>query len=35
MADGSRKPSEDIEIGDVVLATDPETGRPPASPSLT
>jgi RHS repeat-associated protein len=27
MADGSTKPIEDIQIGDEVLATDPETGR--------
>jgi len=27
MADGSRKPIEDVEVGDVVLATDPETGK--------
>ncbi|UBU12521.1 polymorphic toxin-type HINT domain-containing protein [Nonomuraea gerenzanensis] len=27
MADGTRKPIEDIEIGDEVLATDPETGK--------
>ncbi|BCJ59918.1 hypothetical protein Jiend_33400 [Micromonospora endophytica] len=27
MADGSKKPIEDVEIGDVVLATDPETGE--------
>jgi hypothetical protein len=27
MADGSRKPIEDVEVGDKVLATDPETGE--------
>ncbi|MCP4308037.1 MAG: hypothetical protein GY788_24825, partial [bacterium] len=27
MADGSRKPIEDIEVGDKVLATDPEAGQ--------
>ncbi|MFJ6571052.1 RHS repeat-associated core domain-containing protein [Streptomyces sp. NPDC091292] len=27
MADGSTKPIEDVDIGDKVLATDPETGR--------
>jgi RHS repeat-associated protein len=27
MADGSTKPIEDIEVGDLVLATDPETGE--------
>ena len=27
MADGSTKPIEEIEIGDLVLATDPETGQ--------
>lgn len=27
MADGTRKPIEDIIVGDVVLATDPETGE--------
>ncbi|MET0493764.1 MAG: SpvB/TcaC N-terminal domain-containing protein [Actinoplanes sp.] len=27
MADGSRKPIEQIEVGDEVLATDPETGK--------
>ncbi|MFE9313969.1 DddA-like double-stranded DNA deaminase toxin [Streptomyces albidoflavus] len=27
MADGSTKPIEDVEIGDEVLATDPETGE--------
>lgn len=27
MADGSKKPIEDVEVGDVVLATDPETGE--------
>ncbi len=27
MADGSRKPIRDIRVGDMVLATDPESGR--------
>ena len=27
MADGSTKPIEDVEVGDLVLATDPETGE--------
>ena len=27
MADGSTKPIEQVEVGDVVLATDPETGQ--------
>jgi RHS repeat-associated protein len=27
MADGSQKPIEDIEVGDLVLASDPETGQ--------
>lgn len=27
MADGSRKPIEDVEVGDKVIATDPETGE--------
>lgn len=27
MADGSKKPIEDIEVGDLVIATDPETGE--------
>jgi RHS repeat-associated protein len=27
MADGTRKPIEDVEVGDLVLATDPETGK--------
>lgn len=27
MADGTRKPIEDIEVGDKVIATDPETGE--------
>ncbi len=27
MADGSRKPIEDVEVGDEVVATDPETGE--------
>lgn len=27
MADGSKKPIKDIQVGDQVLATDPETGR--------
>ncbi|SDI59524.1 Pretoxin HINT domain-containing protein [Sinosporangium album] len=32
MADGSSKPIEDVEVGDEVLATDPETGRTEAKP---
>ncbi|GAB3624637.1 hypothetical protein GCM10027418_27220 [Mariniluteicoccus endophyticus] len=27
MADGSRKPIEDVKVGDEVIATDPETGE--------
>lgn len=27
MADGTRKPIEDVELGDEVIATDPETGE--------
>lgn len=27
MADGTRKPIEDVEVGDKVIATDPETGE--------
>lgn len=27
MADGSTKRIEDVEVGDLVLATDPETGE--------
>lgn len=27
MADGSRKPIEELEVGDMVVATDPETGQ--------
>ncbi|OHV60889.1 RHS repeat-associated core domain-containing protein [Pseudofrankia sp. BMG5.36] len=27
MADGTRKPIEDIQVGDMVIATDPETGE--------
>ncbi|WP_255531956.1 RHS repeat-associated core domain-containing protein [Planomonospora sp. ID82291] len=27
MADGTRKPIEDVEVGDQVIATDPETGQ--------
>ncbi|MFV2017116.1 RHS repeat-associated core domain-containing protein, partial [Micromonospora sp. LOL_023] len=27
MADGTKKPIEDVEIGDYVIATDPETGQ--------
>ncbi|GHE36416.1 hypothetical protein GCM10018771_15820 [Streptomyces cellulosae] len=27
MADGSRKPIEDVKVGDEVVATDPETGK--------
>ncbi|MFI1453917.1 polymorphic toxin-type HINT domain-containing protein [Streptomyces roseus] len=32
MADGSAKPIEDVEIGEQVLATDPETGTTTAEP---
>ncbi|WP_176955652.1 LamG-like jellyroll fold domain-containing protein [Sinosporangium album] len=32
MADGSRKPIEDIKVGDQVLASDPETGRTGSRP---
>ncbi|MFS8201938.1 SpvB/TcaC N-terminal domain-containing protein [Streptomyces sp. CWNU-52B] len=32
MADGSTKPVEEVETGDLVLATDPETGRTQAEP---
>ncbi|WP_143118454.1 RHS repeat-associated core domain-containing protein [Actinomadura madurae] len=34
MADGSRKPIEDVKVGDKVLATDPETGETRAQPVL-
>ncbi|MFI0263808.1 RHS repeat-associated core domain-containing protein [Streptomyces sp. NPDC017056] len=32
MADGTRKPIEDVKTGDKVLATDPETGETKAEP---
>jgi RHS repeat-associated protein len=32
MADGTRKAIEDVEVGDLVLATDPETGETTARP---
>ncbi|MET9855282.1 polymorphic toxin-type HINT domain-containing protein [Streptomyces sp. NPDC006450] len=32
LADGSTKPIEDVQLGDVVLATDPETGVTEAQP---
>ncbi|MEV0622293.1 DNRLRE domain-containing protein [Nonomuraea sp. NPDC050404] len=32
MADGTRKPIEEVELGDKVLATDPETGETVAKP---
>jgi len=32
MADGTQRPIEEIEVGDHVLATDPETGRTEAKP---
>ncbi|MFV2013760.1 Hint domain-containing protein, partial [Micromonospora sp. LOL_027] len=32
MADGSTKRIEDVEVGDYVLATDPETGETAAKP---
>ncbi|MBB4703608.1 GH-E family nuclease [Sphaerisporangium siamense] len=35
MADGSRKPIEDIKVGDHVVATDPKTGRVDAGPVTT
>jgi hypothetical protein len=35
MADGTRKPIEDIKVGDRVVATDPETGEQAAKPSST
>ncbi len=34
MADGGRKPIEDVKVGDKVLATDPETGETRAQPVL-
>ncbi|WP_179271933.1 polymorphic toxin-type HINT domain-containing protein [Actinomadura meyerae] len=34
MADGTRKPIEDVKVGDKVLATDPETGKTRAQPVL-
>ncbi|SEG91395.1 hypothetical protein SAMN04489712_1294 [Thermomonospora echinospora] len=27
MADGTRKPIDELQVGDKVLATDPDTGR--------
>jgi hypothetical protein len=35
MADGTTKPIKDVKAGDVVLATDPETGRTEARPVTT
>ncbi|WP_449657733.1 ricin-type beta-trefoil lectin domain protein [Streptomyces echinatus] len=32
MADGTRKAIRDVHVGDLVRATDPETGRPSAQP---
>lgn len=32
MADGSHKPIKDVEVGDEVIATDPETGKRAAMP---
>ncbi|MEU4743704.1 polymorphic toxin-type HINT domain-containing protein [Actinosynnema sp. NPDC023658] len=32
MADGTQQPIDEIEVGDLVLATDPETGRTEAKP---
>ncbi|MET7426676.1 FG-GAP-like repeat-containing protein [Dactylosporangium sp. NPDC005555] len=32
LADGTTKPIEDVQVGDVVLATDPETGLSEAKP---
>ncbi|MEU1880058.1 DNRLRE domain-containing protein [Streptosporangium sp. NPDC020072] len=34
MADGTRKPIEDVKVGDEVLATDPETGKTEARPVI-
>ncbi|NRQ38596.1 DUF5615 family PIN-like protein [Nonomuraea sp. NN258] len=34
MADGTTKPIEDVDVGDQVLATDPETGERSAQPVL-
>lgn len=34
MADGSRKPIEDVDPGDTVVATDPETGKTEPKPVL-
>ncbi|MEU8800906.1 RHS repeat-associated core domain-containing protein [Spirillospora sp. NPDC048819] len=34
MADGTKKPIEEIEVGDKVLATDPETGETNAEPVI-
>ncbi|MDP9862652.1 hypothetical protein J2S55_001918 [Streptosporangium brasiliense] len=34
MADGTRKPIEDVKVGDEVLATDPETGKTEAKPVI-
>ncbi|CAM3706940.1 hypothetical protein NORO109296_03975 [Nocardiopsis rhodophaea] len=34
MSDGSKKPIEDVEVGDTVLATDPETGEQSAKTVL-
>ncbi|MFC6932242.1 polymorphic toxin-type HINT domain-containing protein [Actinomadura yumaensis] len=34
MADGSHKPIENVNVGDQVLATDPETGTTQAKPVL-
>ncbi|GAA3518550.1 RHS repeat-associated protein [Streptosporangium album] len=34
MADGTRKPIEDVKVGDKVLATDPETGKTEAKPVI-
>ncbi|MEU6264662.1 polymorphic toxin-type HINT domain-containing protein [Saccharopolyspora shandongensis] len=34
MADGSQKPIEDVDVGDQVLATDPETGETAARPVI-
>ncbi|GII61187.1 hypothetical protein Skr01_12720 [Sphaerisporangium krabiense] len=35
MADGTRKPIEDVKVGDNVVATDPKTGRVEAGPVTT
>src|SRR5437868_8506058 len=34
MADGTTKPIQDVEVGDQVIATDPETGKSEAKPVI-